>query len=115
MMDARIDRAPLQEDGLHYHVYRPMPDPRNPGMITHYLANPEPIASRTTANREAKEQGLPFLNAPAMVRQCRAPLSAQLYIQAIAKRVRERMEAEDPSQNPPDAEGPESDTKSKTL
>ena len=72
-MDARIDRTTLQEDGLHYHVYRPMPAMDNSGMITHYMANPEPIASRTTANREAKEKGLPFMGAPAMVRQCRAP------------------------------------------
>ena len=104
MANAWYGRTTQQEDGLHYHVYQPLPDPNNPDMIIMYKADPEPIGSRTTANREAKESGLPWLGVRAMVQQCRSPLCGRLHIQRIAQRVRAQIEAEELSQNPPSAE-----------
>ena len=98
-MESRMDRTTNQDDGLHYHVYEPMEDPRNPGMILMYRAVEEPFGSRSTANREAVERRTPFFEAVPMVRQCRAPLCVPRHNAAmvadIAARVRAAAEQED--------------------
>ena len=77
MTNTRLDRTTHKNDGLHYHVYVPMEDPRNPRMILMYRAAKEPIGWRTTANRLARETQPPHLDALPMVRQCRALLCVQ--------------------------------------